>query len=144
MRSISRGRRSTFVDNGATATLSRHADTFKWSGALGARYNFGRVEIGGQGFVSEGAGGKYGFVNTAGFTDAVLIRTGTAQAQQSLTELEAVLSYAGTAYVQVRFTDTVRATASYSWGMSEVASEVPLYYGMPASNSRSALTGVTR
>jgi len=120
------------ADNGTTTVLSQHDDVFKWGATLGARYDFGRVEIGGQGFIGAGNGNKY-HGPVGGWADAILIAsTGNAAS------LRAPLNYGGTGYVQVKLTDTIRATAAYSFGLQETLSE------LPNGGNRVALTGVTQ
>jgi len=127
------------VDSGTAGPsgLVRADSAFRWGGALGARYDFGRVEIGGQGYYGQGIGWKYNAPPT-GFIDAIIITT----ASNNNTDLTAITSYGATAYVQVKLTDTIRATAAYSWGMQEAASEVPGYYAANSA-SRGVLTGIT-
>jgi hypothetical protein len=110
------------VDNGsgpAGNTLSRHDTTLKWAGGLGARYDFGRVEIGANGYIGAGQGNKHNGP-PAGFVDALVV----SNTASNSTSLNAVTNYGGTAYVQVKLTDTIRATASYSFTAQELASEV--------------------
>lgn len=125
------------VNNGASATLARDDHALRWGGALGARYDFGRVEIGGQGYYGRGIGWKYNAPPT-GFLDAIVL----ANTANNGTSLQTILSYGATAYVQVKLTDTIRATGAYSWGMQEAASEVPGYYAA-GSTSKGVLTGIT-
>jgi len=127
------------VDSGGAGPsgLVRADSTWRWGGALGARYDFGRVEIGGQGYFGQGIGFKYNGPPT-GFLDTIIIT----QSGSNSTDLRAVTSYGGTAYVQVKLTDTIRATAAGSWGMQEAASEIPGYY-TAGSTSRAVLTGQT-
>jgi hypothetical protein len=118
-----------------------HADSsFRWGGALAGMYQISpRVEIGGQGYVGRGIGWKYNAPPTA-FRDAILISyTGT-----NADDLRGILSYGGTAYVQVKLTDTIRSTGAFSWGQEEAASEVPGYYNAASvNNNRTALAGTT-
>jgi hypothetical protein len=135
-----------FIDNGtptvvpASVTGTQSDDAFVWGGALGGRYDFGRVEIGGLGYIGQGIGNKYGDGGATGFIDAIIV-TRTVSNTQFTTDLNPVLTYGVLGYVQVKLTDTIRATAAYNWTMHEVASEVPFYYS--PTGSKTALTGVT-
>jgi hypothetical protein len=113
-----------YVDSGGASILnglSRHDNTFVWGGTLGGRYDFGRVEIGGIGGIGQGIGNKYFDGGATGFIDTVVLGTVGANA----TDMRAVLTYGAIGYVQVKLTDTIRATAAYNWTMHEVLSEVP-------------------
>lgn len=111
-----------YVDNGGVAALSTHDSVMKWGATLGARYDFGRVEIGGQGFIGAGNGNKYHGPVT-GWADGVLLLSPVG-GSFGQARLRAPLNYGATGYVQVKLTDTIRATASYSWGMQETLSEL--------------------
>jgi hypothetical protein len=129
------------VDNGAPAgSLSAHDDAFVWGGALGGRYDFGRVEVGFNGGIGSGIGNKYFDGGGTGMSDAVLLTTPSGGAANA--DLRPILVYGALGYVQVKLTDTIRATGAFNWVMQEAASEVPGYYGTPAANSKSVLTGV--
>lgn len=141
------------VDAGRPASLTnvldpvgvQSTDAFIWGGALGGRYDFGRVEIGGLGYIGSGIGNKYGDGGATGFIDAILV-TRTVSNTQFTTDLNPVLTYGALAYVQVKLTDTIRATAAYNWTMHEAASEVPGYNLQCAPGavcSKATLTGVT-
>ena len=82
------------------------------------------------------SGRKYFDQSVTGFRDAVLIVGGNGA------ELRPALVYSALGYAQVKLTDTIRATGAFSWGMNEMASEVPGYY-TPGSASRGTLTAVT-
>ena len=125
------------VDNGASTVLSTHDSAMKWGGTLGGRYDFGRVEIGGQGFVGAGNGNKY-HGPPAGWVDMVLVGTAGA-APMTNVNLKAPLNFGAVGYVQVKLTDTIRATASYSWGQQNTLSELPNVAG-----AKAALTGATQ
>jgi hypothetical protein len=128
------------IGNGATGPLSKHDNAFKWAAGIGARYDFGRVEIGGQGYYGQGMGNKY-TGPTTGFTDGIILSNPATNGA----DLIAVTNYGAIGYAQVKLTDTIRATAAYSWGMQEAASEIPGYYGTPAvaTLARSSITGNT-
>jgi hypothetical protein len=130
-----------FVDTGGAVSLnnlSRHDDAFVWGGALAFRYDFGRVEIGGQGAIGSGIGNKYFDGGATGMVDSVLI----AQTGQNHADLNPVLVYGGIGYVQVKLTDTIRATGAFNWVMNEVASEIPGYNDASVATAKSAATGV--
>jgi len=121
-----------YVDTGGQAAILQTDDSaFVWGGALGARYDFGRVEIGGIGGIGSGIGNKYFDGGATGFVDSVVVASATTGA-----DLRPVLTYGAIGYVQVKLTDTIRATAAYNWVMHEVRSEVP-------GGSRTPITGVT-
>jgi hypothetical protein len=136
-----------FVDSGGHGPLgtgtvsqtSRHDNAFVWGGALGGRYQWGRVELGFNGGIGEGIGDKYWDGGATGFRSQVLVLDTT---NVHSADLRNVLTYGVLGYVQVKLTDTIRATGSYNWAMHEVASEVPFYYGTPAVNSKAVLLGV--
>lgn len=119
-----------YIDNGGLTVLSGHDSAFVWGGALAGRYFFGRVEIGGQGAIGSGIGNKYFDGGATGMVDSVVI-IGPANS----VDLSPVLVYGGIGYVQVKLTDTIRATGAFNWVMNEVKSEVP-------GNSQVPLTGV--
>jgi hypothetical protein len=131
-----------YVDTGGAVSLSnlsRNDDAFIWGGALGARYDFGRLEIGGIGGVGQGIGNKYLDGSATGFIDSVLVATpGLNDA-----DLRPVLTYGVIGYVKVKLTDTIRATGAFNWFMHEVASEIPGYNNAGNATAKSALTGVT-
>jgi hypothetical protein len=116
--------------------LQRDDSTIVWGASLGARYDFGRVEIGGQGAIGQGIGNKYFDGGATGFIDQVVV-VNTANAG---TDLRNVLVYMAQGYVQVKLTDTIRATGVFGWGMSEVLSELPA--GTAATPARALLTNV--
>ena len=127
-----------FVDRGGTTPgLNSNDDAFVWGGALGGRYDFGRVEIGGIGGIGQGIGNKYFDGGATAFVDSVL----TVDVTGGASDLRPVLTYGAIGYVQVKLTDTIRATAAYNWLMHEVASEVPGYYAT-GGPSKAVLTGV--
>lgn len=96
------------------------ADTaIVWGATLGARYEMGRVEIGGQGAIGSGIGNKYLDGGATAFVDSVLVLNAAA----NTSDLRPVLGYMVQGYVQVKLTDTIRATGVYGWGMHEVISE---------------------
>jgi hypothetical protein len=125
-----------YVDSGGIAQLSRHDSAFRWGAALAGRYRFARVEIGGAGGVGQGIGRKYFDESVTGFRDAVLIVSG------NMADLRPVLVYSVLGYAQAKLTDTIRTTGAFSWGMNEMASEVPSYYAA-GSTSRGTLTAVS-
>jgi hypothetical protein len=110
------------VDSGGPSGvngLQRDDTAIVWGGTLGGRYQFARVEIGGQGGIGQGIGNKYFDGGATAFVDSVVIATvGT----NSL-DIRPVLAYFVQGYVQVKLTDTIRATGVYGWGMQEVISE---------------------
>ena len=56
--------------------LARHGNAFKWGASLAGRYDFGRVEIGGQGYYGQGINFKV--TGPTGFsTDVVLVSSST-------------------------------------------------------------------
>lgn len=114
-----------FVDSGGSAAvlngLQRDDNTIVWGGTLSGRYDFGRVEIGGFGAIGSGLGNKYFDGGATGFNDAVVVLTPGSNS----TDLRGILAYAAQGYVQVKLTDTIRATGVYGWGMQEVISEIP-------------------
>jgi hypothetical protein len=116
--------------------------TFVWGGALGARYDFGRVEIGGIGGIGEGIGNKYFDGGATGLSNGVLVLT-TLSNTQFGTDYRSALVYGAIGYVQVKLTDTIRATGAFNWTMAEVASEVPGYFDPANVLAKGALTGVT-
>jgi hypothetical protein len=124
-------------NTGVTST-----DDFIWGGALGARYDFGRVEIGGLGYIGDGIGNKYGDGGATGFIDAILVTRQVSNTQFN-TDLRPILTYGALAYVQVKLTDTIRATAAYNWTMHEAASEVTGYNSPANQFGKAALTGTT-
>jgi len=109
------------VDSGGPGlnALSRNDTAIVWGGTLGGRYDFGRVEIGGQGGIGSGLGNKYFDGGATGFVDSVVVLTNGSNS----TDLRPVLGYFIQGYVQVKLTDTIRATGAYGWGMHEVISE---------------------
>jgi hypothetical protein len=117
-----------FIDSGGLTVLSRHDNAFVWGGALAGRYQMGRVEIGGQGAIGEGIGNKYFDGGATGFIDTVAVVDPTGNV-----DLRPVLTYGAIGYVQVKLTDTIRATGAFNWAMHEVRSEVPgnLATGVP-------------
>ncbi len=55
-----------------------------------------------------------------------MVLVGTAgAAPMTNVNLKAPLNYGAVGYVQVKLTDTIRATASYSWGQQNTLSELP-------------------
>jgi hypothetical protein len=109
-----------YIDNGGVTTLSGHDSAFVWGGTLGGRYDFGRVEIGGIGGIGKGIGNKYFDGGATGFIDSVAVI-----GPGNTVDLRPVLTYGAIGYVQVKLTDTIRATAAYNWTMHEVRSEIP-------------------
>jgi hypothetical protein len=110
------------VDSGGPSgvnALQRDDTAIVWGATLGGRYDFGRVEIGGQGGIGSGLGNKYFDGGATGFIDTVVIAT---VGSNSL-DIRPVLGYFIQGYVQVKLTDTIRATGVYGWGMHEVISE---------------------
>jgi hypothetical protein len=120
----------------------RESDTLVWGAALGGRYDFGRVEIGGIGGIGQGIGNKYFDGGATGFVDSVLVITPTSS-HTAETDLRAVLTYGAIGYVQVKLTDTIRATGAFNWTMHEAASEVPGYNNAANPDAKGALLGVT-
>jgi hypothetical protein len=122
-----------------------HDNVFVWGAALGARYDFGRVEIGGMGGIGEGIGNKYFDGGATGLTNGVLVITPTSNTTFSA-DYRSALVYGAIGYVQVKLTDTIRATGAFNWTMAEVASEVPGYFDAcpTIACSKAALTGVTQ
>jgi hypothetical protein len=117
-----------------------HDNVFVWGAALGARYDFGRVEIGGIGGIGEGIGNKYFDGGATGLNNGVIVFTPTSTTTATA-DYRSALVYGGIGYVQVKLTDTIRATAAYNWTMAEVASEVPGYF--TSGLGKGALTGLT-
>lgn len=109
------------VDNGGLTVLQQDDTAIVWGASLGGRYDFGRVEIGAQGAIGSGIGNKYFDGGATGFVDSVVVASATTQGA----DLRPVLGYFVQGYVQVKLTDTIRATGVYGWGMHEVLSEVP-------------------
>ena len=111
------------VDSGGASIngLQRDDSTIVWGGTLAGRYDFGRVEIGGMGGIGSGIGNKYFDGGATGFVDSVLVIT----AGSPGADLRGALVYGGIGYVQVKLTDTIRATGAYNFTMHEVLSEVP-------------------
>ncbi len=110
------------IDSGGpsgVAGLARNDNAIVWGASVGARYSFGRVEIGGQGAIGSGIGNKYLDGGATAFVDSVVVLNTTSNA----TSLNPVLGYFMQGYVQVKLTDTIRATGVYGWGMHEVISE---------------------
>lgn len=123
------------IDSGGVSQTSAHASALRWGASLAGRYTLGVVEFGGQAGVGEGIGRKYFDQLVTGFRDAVLVVSGDG------TDLRPVLVYSATGYAQIKLTDTIRTMGAFSWGMNEVASEVP-GYSLPGSASRATLTAV--
>ena len=103
------------VDSGT----GRQDSAMIWGASLGARYEMGRVEIGGQGAIGSGIGNHYLDGGATAFVDSVVVVNTATNA----TDLRPVLGYMVQGYVQVKLTDTIRATGVYGWGMHEVISE---------------------
>ena len=120
----------------------RESSAFVWGAALGGRYDFGRVEIGGMGAIGRGIGNKYFDGGATGFVDSVWVLTPTSESTGD-TELRPVLTYGVIGYMQVKITDTIRATGAFNWAMHEVASEVPEYFNSGNALAKITLTGVT-
>jgi hypothetical protein len=133
-----------YVDTGGqAATLAKNDSAFRWGVAAGARWFFGRIEIGGQGGIGEGIGRKYFDGGVTGMQEFILVSGGVTN---HTVDLKPILVYNGVGYIQVKLTDTIRMTGSFNWGMSEAASEVPGYYGPSnavVTTSRGVLTGIT-
>jgi hypothetical protein len=125
---------------GAAITFG-HDNTIVWGAALAARYEFGRVEIGGQGGIGQGIGNKYFDGGATGLTNGVIVFNQTS-ATTATADYRSALVYGAIGYVQVKLTDTIRATGAFNWTMAEVASEVP-GYNTNTATAKSALTGVT-
>jgi hypothetical protein len=125
-----------FVDRGGTTPgLNNNDSAIIWGGALGGRYEMGRVEVGFNGGIGKGIGNKYFNGGATGFLDSVLI----VNASFSRTDLRPVLAYGVLGYAQVKLTDTIRATGAYNWLQENVADQVPGYHSNGIS--RSVLTG---
>lgn len=107
------------ADNGASTVTSRHDDALKYGFSLGARYNFGRIEVGGQGYLGWGMGGKH-LAPANGNLDALVIST-----LPHRLEVRPIFSYSGLGWVQFRLTDTIRSTFVYSYGLQDVLAELP-------------------
>jgi hypothetical protein len=109
------------IDSGGPgfAGLQRDDTAIVWGGTLGARYQMGRVEIGGQGAIGNGIGNKYFDGGATAFVDSVAVLSTTSDS----TSLNPVLAYLIQGYVQVKLTDTIRSTGVFGWGMQEVISE---------------------
>jgi hypothetical protein len=123
------------VDSGGPSGVNglQQDDTaIVWGGTLGARYFFGRVEIGGQGAIGKGIGNKYLDGGATAFVDSVLVLN-TATTASNGADLRPVLAYMAQGYAQVKLTDTIRATGVFGWGMQEVLSR---------HGNRAALTNV--
>jgi hypothetical protein len=118
-----------YVDNGGLTLISRHDNAIIWGAALAGRYEMGRVEIGGQGYIGEGIGNIAGDGGGTGFIDTIAVVTPTS------IDLRPVLTYGALGYAQVKLTDTIRATGAFAWTMHEVRSEVP-------GNFQTAIPGV--
>ena len=119
-----------------------HDNTIVWGAALAARYEFGRVEIGGQGGIGQGIGNKYFDGGATGLTNGVIVFNQTSATTLSA-DYRSALVYGAIGYVQVKLTDTIRATGAFNWTMAEVASEVPGYFNPANATGKQALTGVT-
>jgi porin-like protein len=131
-----------FIDTAGGATVpnsnNRNDSDIIWGAALGGRYDFGRVEVGFNGGVGRGIGNKYFDGGATGLQNGVIVVSNAADNNVSL---KGALVYGALGYVQVKLTDTIRATAAYNWTQNNMADEVPGYYGSPAANSKSVLTG---
>jgi hypothetical protein len=110
-------------------------DVLVWGGAIGFRYDFGRVEIGGIGGVGEGLGNKYFNGGATGFSDTLLVLTFPGGGVVQSGDLRAPLVWGAVGYVQVKLTDTIRATGAFNYTINYVLSEVP-------GGQRNALTGL--
>jgi hypothetical protein len=145
-----------FIDTGggavATANLStatnRHDSDIIWGATLAGRYEMGRIEIGGIGGVGRGIGNKYFDGGATGLQNGVIIINngpgmnvpGGATTPHDV-DLRGAFVWGGIAYVQVKLTDTIRATAAYNYTKNNMASEVPGYYNAGATSSKSVLSG---
>ena len=135
-----------FIDTGggqsATVTgTSRNDSDLIWGGALGGRYEMGRFEVGFNGGIGRGIGNKYFDGGATGLSNGVIvINAGGTQPNQA--DLRGALVYGALGYVQVKLTDTIRATAAYNWTKNNMASEVPGYYNAGAASSKGVLSGV--
>jgi hypothetical protein len=131
-----------FIDTAGGATVpnsnNRNDSDIIWGAALGGRYDFGRVEVGFNGGVGRGIGNKYFDGGATGLQNGVIV---VSNAADNNVNLRGALVYGALGYVQVKLTDTIRATAAYNWTQNNMADEVPGYYGSPAANSKSVLTG---
>ena len=148
------GQRFIDTGGGATAVLNvnpatnRNDSDIIWGAALGARYDFGRVEVGFNGGVGRGIGNKYFDGGATGLQNGVIIINngpgmnvpgGATNPHDA--SLRGALVYGALGYVQVKLTDTIRATAAYNWTQNNMANEVPGYYNAGATSSKSVLTG---
>ena len=135
-----------FYDSGlpvaGTNITFGHDNTFVWGAALAGRYDFGRVEIGGQGGIGQGIGNKYFDGGATGLNNGVIVFTQTSNTTVTA-DYRSALVYGAIGYVQVKLTDTIRATGAFNWTMAETASEVPGYNNPANAGAKQALTGLT-
>jgi hypothetical protein len=135
-----------FYDSGlpiaGTTVTGGHDNDFVWGATLGGRYDFGRVEIGGIGGIGQGIGNKYFDGGATGLNNGVIVFTQTSNTTFTA-DYRSALVYGAIGYVQVKLTDTIRATGAFNWTMAEVASEVPGYNNPANAGAKGALTGLT-